>query len=142
MPFMPFNVLGMWLRGLLSIVILAGGIYLLYRWYDDSRVVEPTTVSGEKAEKRVDDGPPGEDHRPASNSGVVAGRRVFRFEPGWNRPTLELAAALALLAWACLGRWIGQSLYMLMLRSGTSPSSPPDPAQTSTAGAKPEHKNS
>ena len=29
MYFMPFNILGMWFRGLLSIAILAGGIYLL-----------------------------------------------------------------------------------------------------------------
>ena len=44
MFFMPFNILGMWFRGLLSVAILAGGIYLLYRWYDDSYVVERTPV--------------------------------------------------------------------------------------------------
>ncbi len=139
MPFMPFNILGMWFRGLLSLVILAGGIYLLYRWYDDSHVVERATVPVEKV--RAEDVPPGEEPRPASTSVVVVDRRVFRFEPGWNRPTLELAAALALLAWAFLGRWISHGLSMLLLRSGTGPSSSPDPAPTS-AGAKRESKKS
>jgi pimeloyl-ACP methyl ester carboxylesterase len=49
---------------------------------------------------------------------------VFRFEPGWNRPTGLLAAALALLAWASLGRWIGHGVRMLTLRPGGSPPSP------------------
>ena len=40
MPFMPFNILGIWFRGLLAIAILAGGIYLLARWYDHSHVDE------------------------------------------------------------------------------------------------------
>jgi hypothetical protein len=35
MPLMPFQILGIWFRGLLSIAILAGGIYLLQRWYDE-----------------------------------------------------------------------------------------------------------
>ena len=32
---MPFNIVGIWLRGLLSIAIIAGGIYLVKRWYDE-----------------------------------------------------------------------------------------------------------
>ena len=79
MPFMPFNILGMWFRGLLSIAILAGGIYFLKRWYDDSHVVEvviPTgeTVGSERWKERVLEG---------FNDG--SGQRVFRFVPGWNR---------------------------------------------------------
>lgn len=138
MPFMPFHILGMWFRGLLSIAIVAGGIYLLYRWYDDSHVVERAPVSAAAAS--VEDVRTDEDGRSASTTVVVPGRRVFRFDPGWNRPTLELAAALALLAWATLGRWIGHGLSMLMLRPGTSPSSTPDPAQTRADGAKLESK--
>ena len=38
MPFMPFNILGIWFRGLLSIAILAGGIYLL-----DAGTTSPTS---------------------------------------------------------------------------------------------------
>ena len=113
MPFMPFHILGIWFRGLLSIAILAGGIYLLSRWYDESHVVE--AEHGRR---------PGGRHRPARGPAPTAtggagrgrgrpGRRVFRFEPGWNRPTALLAAALALLAWATVGRWIGQGVSML-----------------------------
>jgi hypothetical protein len=111
MPFMPFNILGMWFRGLLSITILAGGIYLLVRWYDDSHVIEKIQVSAPPEETR--EIRPGEDERPASMPITVPGYRVFRFDPGWNRPTGELAAAVALLLWATVGRWIGHVLSML-----------------------------
>ncbi len=43
-------------------------------------------------------------------------RREFRFEPGWNRVTGELAAMVALLAWALAGRWIGKGLSTIRLR--------------------------
>ncbi|WP_435008981.1 alpha/beta fold hydrolase [Tundrisphaera lichenicola] len=112
MPFMPFNILGMWFRGLLSIAILAGGIYLLKRWYDDSHFVEVVIPAGEKV---------GSDRwKELVLEGVNDGsaRRVFRFDPGWNQPTGELAAASALILWATLGRWIGNGLSLLTLRSG------------------------
>ena len=41
MPFMPFNILGIWFRGLLAVAIIAGGVYLLKRWYDESQVIVP-----------------------------------------------------------------------------------------------------
>src|SRR4051812_15900038 len=138
MFFMPFNILGMWFRGLLSIAILAGGIYLLYRWYDDSHVVERTPFPVASEGVRADDLPPGEERRPASATVTVSGRRVFRFDPGWNMPTLELSAALALLAWATCGRLIGHGLSMLTLRSGTTPPSSPDLVQTGMGGGDPE----
>jgi hypothetical protein len=123
MFFMPFNILGMWFRGLLSIAILAGGIYLLYRWYDDSHVVEQTRVAVSTDEVRAKDVAPGMERRPASTIVTVPGHRVFRVDPGWNRPTMELAVALSLLVGAAGGRLVGRGLSMLTLRSGTSPSS-------------------
>ena len=110
MFFMPFNILGMWFRGLLSIAILAGGIYLLKRWYDDSHVVEYVTRP-----VAVDDP---RDKKPVTE--LVPVGRVFRFDPGWNRPTGELAAAMVLIAWATMGRLIGNGLWLLTLRQGTS----------------------
>ena len=87
MPFMPFNILGLWFRGLLSIAILAGGIYLLSRWYHDSHVTEvieePVATAPSDAIRRVD-------VRPAGTEITVPARRIFRFDPGWNQPTLEL----------------------------------------------------
>ncbi len=115
MLFMPFNILGIWFRGLLSIAILAGGIYLLSRWYDDSHapevVEEPVVTAPSDAVRR-------EHVRPVATEITVPTRRIFRFDPGRNRPTLELAAALALLTWATMGRLIGNRFQMMFLRSG------------------------
>ena len=54
--------------------ILAGGIYLLYRWYDDSHIVErpPAPVATDK--ERADDLSPGEVTLPASTTVAVTGR--------------------------------------------------------------------
>ena len=120
MPFLPFQILGLWFRGLLSIAILAGGIYLLKEWYDDSRAIEVVVVPPPSADERLT--PEQRDAR-----GVEAvraarrgeGRRVFHYEPGWNRATAMLAGGVALLAWATLGRVIGKGLFRLTLRGGT-----------------------
>ena len=81
MLFMPFNILGIWFRGLLSIAILAGGIYLLSRWYDDSHatevIEEPVVTAPSDAVRRVD-------VRPVATEITVPTRRIFRFDPGWN----------------------------------------------------------
>lgn len=112
MPFAPFNILGIWFRGLLSIAILAGGIYFLRRWYDDCHVVEAVSR------------PPAivTPHENGPATEVVAAQRVFRFRPGWNRPTGELTAALALLLWAMAGRWVGQGASLLALRRNSTSS--------------------
>ncbi len=134
MPFMPFQILGIWFRGLLSIAILAGGIYLLRRWYDDSHVVEPVrVVAADAGPDRADAAAPAPDRArgevPAA-SPAPAGRRVFRFEPGWNRETGLLAAAIALLLWATVGRWIGHGVSTLWMKSGSDPG----PAASASAG--------
>jgi len=129
MPFMPFNILGIWFRGLLSIAILAGSGYLFYRWYDESHVV----IQAPNIVKRVvtpDDVRPGEEPKPIAVEVAPPARRVFRFEPGLNRPTYLLAAGLSLLAWATLGRWIGHGVRMLMLRPGASSAGSPQASST------------
>lgn len=117
MPFMPFQILGIWFRGLLSIAILAGGIYLLKEWYDDSwrdaEVVIVKPANGPEANNQMIDRA-----REALRQGQ--GRPVFRYEPGWNRGTALLAGGIALLAWATVGRWIGKGLFPLTLREGSS----------------------
>jgi pimeloyl-ACP methyl ester carboxylesterase len=144
MPFMPFNILGMWLRGLLALTIPILAVFCLKWWYDDSRVVERVEIVRPEV-VRVEAKPPGQvkatvrqervaEVAPADRGSVpgaqevvpqAVGRREFRFEPGWNRPTAELAAAVALLAWAIAGRWIGSGLTTLMmnLRRSTGGSS-------------------
>src|SRR4051812_4098249 len=102
---MPFNILGIWLRGLMAIAILAGGLFLLDRWYEDSHVVEPVRTVAPPREAQRDDRARAPDATPAETA-AVPGRRVFRFDPGWNRQTAFLASGLALLAWAFAGRAI------------------------------------
>jgi pimeloyl-ACP methyl ester carboxylesterase len=128
MPFMPFNILGIWFRGLLSVAILAGGIYLLYRWYDESHVVIQTPSPATKVET------PG-DGRPEDAADAVPARRLFRFDPGLNRPTYLLAAGCALLAWATAGRWIGHGVRTLMRSLGVSSMGPP---RAATAEMEPD----
>src|SRR5947209_4813322 len=100
MAFMPFQILGIWLRGLFSVALLVGAGYLLYRWYDDSHVLARTepVVATEVVPDRDDArNPP-----PAGRDARAV--RVFRFDPGWNRETAYLAAGVALLVWATLGQ--------------------------------------
>ena len=49
----------------------------------------------------------------SDSTAAVAKRRVFRFEPGMNRETAYLAAAIALLAWATVGSWVFHAVSML-----------------------------
>ena len=129
MPFMPFQILGVWLRGLLALAIPILAIFCLKWWYDDSWVVDraevvrveaagpdrvATTVVKERIPKAAAEGGARRRVSVADPSATV--RRAFRFDPGWNRPTAELAAGAALLAWAVAGRWIGWVLTSMLLR--------------------------
>ncbi len=106
MPFMPFNILGIWFKGLLSVAILAGGIYLLRQWYKDAHVIEPARA------RATDDATEPRD-------GNAPGRRVFRWNLGWNRETGELAGGLALLTLALAGRPILGGFTKLGLKQGS-----------------------
>jgi pimeloyl-ACP methyl ester carboxylesterase len=105
MPIMPFDIVWIWLRGLLSIAILAGAGYFLRSWYQDSYDWVPDRV------EVVED-------RPAGDLPAKSGRWVWSFEPGRNRATAELAAALGLLAWGLAGRPILKGFYKLTLKPG------------------------
>jgi pimeloyl-ACP methyl ester carboxylesterase len=151
MAFMPFQILGIWFRGLLALAIPIVGGLLLKAWYDDSRVVERVPVSPaavaapaeparprpqpdrvvvvpapdlEPAEPVIEIHAP-DDRRAATPGAEVAApaRRVFRFDPGWNRATAYLAAGLLLLTWALAGRWIGHGLMTLAMSSDAASSS-------------------
>ncbi len=115
MPLMPFQVLGIWLRGLLAVAILAGGAWLAYAWYQDAYVwvLDAVEVVG---------GPP----RPGqAGPALVAAQTVaprhweYRYRPGFNRPTAELLGALALLTWGLAGGLIARGLARLTLKEGS-----------------------
>jgi pimeloyl-ACP methyl ester carboxylesterase len=90
---MPFQILGIWIRGLLSILLLALGPYLLYQWYERAHVMQarpaiaatlPSTYPvGEQAsvlEQRYD--------------------RVFAPRWGFNGQTGLFVLGLGMLLWA------------------------------------------
>lgn len=94
MMFMPFQIIGVWVRGVLALGLIALAAYLLYQWYDRSHVVEvPARVAVAEPEDQAGDG------RPVAQ----VGRRVFAPRLGWNLPTALLASGLALLALSVLG---------------------------------------
>jgi pimeloyl-ACP methyl ester carboxylesterase len=101
MLFMPFNIVGIWFRGLLAVAIIAGGVCLLKRGYDESYIVEPALVRPKVVETLEPDGA----SAPRNATAVVPVRRVFRFEPGLNRQTGYFASGIALLTLALVGRW-------------------------------------
>ena len=121
MPFMPFNILGIWFRGLLSLAIIAGGIYLLTLWYHESHAVVPIRV-GPTADARGGNSEASDQDA----SGAVRTRRVFRFEPGMNRQTAYLAAAIALLALSVVGGRVRQAAATVF--------GGPEPARAEEAG--------
>jgi pimeloyl-ACP methyl ester carboxylesterase len=159
MPFMPFQIVGVWLRGLLALAIPVLAIFCLKWWYDDSRVIERTAVVRMEAHRP---GTPGRavvadkavvtditpNDRSAADSAAIPSattERVFRYEPGWNRATGELAAGVVLLAWALVGRWIGKGLSRIRLgvrgaavshagASGTGPHSSRSPELAEVTG--------
>ncbi|MBY0232676.1 MAG: alpha/beta hydrolase [Gemmataceae bacterium] len=87
---MPFQILGMWLRGLLSLALIGGGIWLLVLW------------NGERTGPLID--PPR-----VADPEAPAQREEWR--PGLNRGTLYLAGGALLLLWSAGGgllvsRWL------------------------------------
>ena len=110
MPFMPFNILGIWFRGLLSVTILGARIYLLPSLkMEESQVVRPVRV-GAPAEVSVSDG---DVHNRVANDAVQE-HRFFRFEPGLNRQTAYLGMGVALLAWTAVGGYVRRLISMML----------------------------
>ena len=112
---LPFQILGLWFRGLLALAILAGGAYLLTRWYDASFASDPAAISavpvegpGERTDVLVDQ------QNPEMGTRTIAPTpSVLRFRPGWNRATAFLIPALGLLSWGLLGGLIGRGVASL-----------------------------
>ena len=78
MPLMPFHIISIWIRGLLSIALLLLGPYLLYRWYQEAHAEGPR-----KAEV-----------------GAAAAGRVFAPDFGINGQTALFVGGVASLLWA------------------------------------------
>ncbi len=111
MPMMPFQILGIWLRGLLSVAAIGLGAYLLKEWYESrTTVVQPVRV--EVADHREDM----DARRPVEEARV---RGLWHV--GLDRDTAYLAGGLTLMLLSVGG---GMISYPLLRKSeGTSPKS-------------------
>jgi len=122
MPMMPFQILGIWLRGLLAIALLGAGLYLLKEWYDSPRTVveAPRAVEVDRR-----------DGSPARDEGVRRVVHVSRWHLGLDRPTAFLLGGLALL-FATLGGGLWGTRYPK--KSEGKPPGAGDPASSSSRG--------
>ncbi len=117
---MPFHIVGIWVRGLISLAIPIAAVALLVRWYEDSSRSDERAVI-----VRTEAPPDGEartvvrEERKLTDRRDSQGPRAFHFEPGWNRATAELAAALALLTWAIAGVRIAAGVTTLLSAVGS-----------------------
>jgi len=90
----PVSILSMWLRGLLSIAILAGGIYLIRSWYDRLRAFD----SGSPLHRRWNS------HKNSYSSDIVAACATLA--ASWGRDHGISCRVLLLLGLSSAGGWI------------------------------------
>ena len=79
---LPFQVLMLWLRGLLSVGLLVAGPYLLYRWFERSHVERPVAT------------------QPATQGAAPRVERVFEPHLGADTTTAFLLAGAVATLWA------------------------------------------
>ncbi len=96
--FMPFNILGIWLRALVAVVMLSGGVFWLAEWFRNRErpvitSVEPASTPNLANEGRLD--------RELDELNNEYGTVRWRF--GLNRETAYLITGLMLLGWCCGG---------------------------------------
>lgn len=99
---LPFQILGLWFRGLLAVAILAGGAYLLKRWYDHRDLVVHRQVDNEPVRA------PDPFAEPPDTKVEVVETVPWRF--GMNKETAWLLGGAALLLWSIGGSFTWTSL--------------------------------
>ena len=90
---LPFHVLGIWLRGLLTIALLAAGIYLLTQWNYERKTVVVQSQASEF-----------EPASPPERTPEI--RKTTRWQVGLNPGTAFLVGGILLLSWSLFGGWI------------------------------------
>ena len=99
--FMPFQVLGMWLRGLLSLAIIGTAIFLFSQWYTNRDYVVVERFDEPAAGGQA----PTDAEAPVAGQGNGERFRVVSWQFGLNRETAFLLGSLAFLAgpWEAAG---------------------------------------
>lgn len=107
MLFMPFQILGIWLRGLIALLVLGLGAGLLYEWYDNRTIFVRVPFTLEEVALVEPDA----DAAAAATNRHFAIRRID-WQFGFNRETAYLLGGLALVLGSLGGgRLLGGSLW-------------------------------
>lgn len=118
MPIMPFQILGIWLRGLLSLAFLGLGIYLVHHFYEAKRPVTRHVVQLPEAramEPADPDRTDGDAARPR--------REVVEHRAGWtlgaDRETAFLILGLMLIGGSLGGGLLGWRVFLALKGNST-----------------------
>ena len=112
MLLMPFQILGAFLRAILCVALLAGGVYLLKHWYDNREIVidRPAALVVREQDPADFNAAP----KPADQRRVVGqtadGRAIVWWTFGWNRETAFLLGGLGLMLWSLGGSFFVPSV--------------------------------
>lgn len=98
MPLNPFAIVGMWLRGLLSLAVVGLAVFSLVYWYNDLPAQE--TVPVQRGEEVVYESRP-----------LGPGERIAAWRPGLDLPTALLAGGLLLTLFTFAGRFFSPLLF-------------------------------
>lgn len=90
----PAGVLLVWFRGIVAIAIVAGAVWLIYRWVDEARPPVRHDVTP-----------------PISTTEEAPRRELTAWRPGWDRPTFLLAGGISLILLGVGGRSISPRLF-------------------------------
>lgn len=98
--FMPFQIIGLWIRGLLSLILLGAGITLVSLWFAnrEQTIVEP--VPHMQRENGL------EEKVAVVEDGQRAHIRTVAWEFGLNKETAYLIGGILLLAWSFGGGFV------------------------------------
>jgi pimeloyl-ACP methyl ester carboxylesterase len=94
---MPFQVFGIWLRGLVAVAVLGVGIYLLTNWRE-RREIETVASALRTDTALADPAPAGREVTQAETREIVIAPRL-----GLNRETARLLGGILLIAWSLGG---------------------------------------
>ncbi len=103
--FMPFQILGMWIRALLAVVLLGAGLGLLGYWYTHrERVVSEPLATEER--RPAEPGAEGDTRAGARTQVSQVHTRVVPWRWGFNWDSAALVAGVLLTMWSLGGGWV------------------------------------
>jgi pimeloyl-ACP methyl ester carboxylesterase len=115
MFFMPFQVLGVWLRGLVSLALLVAGGFLIYEWYAAQR--DPIAGPAANDTARVSD-ERGKSPALSDTADDDSGAALVGVQHDDRRELAYLVVGVLLLVWSLGG---GLAAPVLLRRSGDAP---------------------